>query len=727
MRPTLLLLALLGAVPVQGVAFDLIAALPVAEVQREPGRIDLGTPAAHEYLLGGWSRDEGGGSDRTYVWSDGPESELRFFLAAPRDLRLSFRCSPFEYRGSPPQAVTFVLNGEEVLRVGLAPRSGDYRVRLPAGALRMGENRLVFRYAWARSPREVTGQDSQDRRRLAVAWEDLRFHTERDEASTVRAAGGQLSLPFGSRIDYYTPLPPGAFLEIERLRAGSGGGTLAVVFQAEGEEPATLARLGPRDAPQKVELPDAGRRPVRLSLVAVPDAHPARSGLVLTRPMVRSEAVPKASAARVGAPTSPPARPKNVLIYLVDTLRPDHLGCYGYAKPVSPHIDAFAKEATLFQNAVAQSPWTRPSTASLLTGLWPRTHDVNGRRDALAPEALTFAEMLKGHGYRTAAFVTNGNIAKSLGFGQGFDSYNLLPGRSNRAHDVTARTAEWLDANGRGDAPFFLYLHTVEPHSPYDPPPDLRARFAPGIPREVGLRRWLKRLNKREIPFSPRLRDQLLALYDAEIAANDRAFGDVVALLKARGLWEETAVVFLSDHGEEFYEHGGWEHGNTLYGEMLQIPLIVRLPGLGAGRTVARQGQHIDIVPTLLAWLGLPIPSGVEGRSLLPLVAGQPAPHLGEDAVFSWMEVDGHRGGAVTTPDWRLIDLHAPRPDLDLFDRWRDLLESKDLALASPVRAGYLRALLRARELERRQGLTAGEGVIDEEVREQLRALGYIQ
>jgi arylsulfatase A-like enzyme len=534
----------------------------------------------------------------------------------------------------------------------------------------------------------------------------------------VRAAGGQLSIPDGFRVDYYARLPSGASLETERLRSGEGG-RLEVVVQADSGEAVKAARLAPGDDPKTILLPETGRVPVRLSLLAV------GGGLVLTRPAVSAPgglALPS----KTGAPASVPAgRPRNVILYLVDTLRADHLGCYGYDKPVSPAIDAFARESTLFRDAVAQSPWTRPSAASLLTGLWPGTHKVNGRRDALAPEALTLAEVLKGRGYRTAAFVTNGNVAKSFGLGQGFDTYELLPRRAHAATDVNAKAEAWLEA-GAGE-PFLLFLHTVEPHSPYDPPPAFRERFAPGIAEGVGKRRWLKRLAQGQIPVTPGVLRQLLALYDAEIAAGDAAFGELVTLLKRRGLWEETAVVFVSDHGEEFHEHGDWEHGKTLHAEVLEIPLIVRLPGLGAGRTVARQAQHIDVLPTLLAYLGIPVPERVEGRNLLPLIAGEPdAALLGDDRVFSWMEIDGRRGGAVSTPDWRLIDLAAPGSELDLFDRWRDPGESRDLAAERPVAVGYLRALLKARTQERHNGLKAGEGAVNEELREQLRALGYV-
>ena len=712
---------------------DLSTDLDLAEVEREPGLVDLGTPAARDYLHRGWSGDETEG-DRTFVWSDGPESEVEFFLAAPRDVPLSLRGEPYQFPGAPAQTVSLILNGDLAGRIALTPGGGDSRVTLPDESLRAGKNRLVLRYAWTRSPSEVRGGENGDRRRLAMAWDFLRFETGVDERSRVRAAGGQLALPFGWRMSSYLRLPPGAALAIDDLRSRDGRpGELRVTLQAEGGEERQVARLRPEEGATTVELVESGPEPVRLSLVAVPDER-GGEGLVLRRPLIVTR--PQTAAAGGGRKAAPatvapvalrqPAagRPRNVIVYLVDTLRADHVGCYGYGLPVTPHIDAFARQATLFRHAVAQAPWTRPSVATVLTGLMPLTHGVQHRRHSLSPDAVTLAEMLRQQGYHTAGFVTNGNVARFFGFAQGFETYRLLPGNRNSAADVTARAAEWLDG-WRRDAPFFLYLHTVEPHAPYNPPAPFRQRFAAGVHDEsLTKMRLLKRLHEGELRPTPALRRDLMALYDAEIAANDAGFGGLIDLLVERGLWQETLIVFLSDHGEEFLDHGGWEHGKTLHTEMLDVPLIVRVPGLGNGRTVERQVQHADVVPTLLEALGLPVPARVEGRSFLASIAGGGAPE-GEEEAFSWLDEYGFRGAAVTTPAWRLIATQAPLSVSNLYDRRQDPGERRDLAPVRPVRTGYLGARLRAAERPRADALRPGEGAINSELRKRLQALGY--
>jgi arylsulfatase A-like enzyme len=713
---------------------DLIADLDLAEIQREPGVIDLGTPGARPWMRKGWSADEGEGS-HTFVWSDGPESEIAFFLAAARDVPLTLKGSPYPAPGAPAQVVNLMLNGSPVGRV---PISGEEaRTVLPERALRAGENRLVLRYAWTRSPFEESGGKSDDHRRLAVAWDLLRFATGVDEQGRVRGAGGQLALPFGWRIDSFQRLPPGSVLALDDLRARGGeSGELRVTLQPEGGAEREVGRAQPGSGPVVLALGDAGTRPARLSLTAL-SGQPGGNGLVLWRPVVAAPRIEKApvEVSRTAVPASLRSpgnpRPRNVILYLVDTLRADHLGCYGYSRPVSPHVDAFARQAVTFRHTVAQSSWTRPATVTILTGLLPRTHGVNGRRNKLSEQALTLAEMLQARGYQTAGFVTNGNVARSFGVAQGFETYQLLPGKHSAATDVNAAAAGWLESGWKRGAPFFLYLHTVEPHAPYSPPAPFRQRFAPEVHDELLTRmRVFHRLEEGSLAPTPELRRSLLDLYDAEIAANDAAFGELIDLLVRRGLWEDTVVVFVSDHGEELFEHGGWEHGKTLHAEMLDVPLIVRVPGAGA-RTVERQAQQVDVAPTILDLLGLPVPPVVEGRSLVPWMiddntggATQDAP---EDEAYSWLDQHGFRAASVTTPAWRMIEDRAPNAGRSLYDRRADPGEHRDLADDRAVRTGYLRAHLLAAERRHKGALQAGQAVLDEELRKQLQALGYLR
>jgi choline-sulfatase len=740
LRRTLALIFLLGLLagcgpskkpaPSRETVRDLIADLDLAELQREPGVVDLGTPGARSLLLKGWWLDEAQGG-QTFVWSDGPESELVFFLALSRDIPLTLRWIPDPSHREPAQKVTLLLNGETVGRVTVAAGGREARVVLPQGHLQAGENHLILRYAWTRAPSDsgagITGQH-----RRAVAWDLLRFETGVDEQSRVQAAGGRLALPFGWRINSYLRLPAGATLAMDDLRLrGDQRGELRVTLKPAGGVEREVARLPTDRGPSALKLPDSGSLPVRLSLIAVPERSggPAGSGLVLGRPAIvtprRATATATPAAFRRSAPgAAPGARPRNVLIYLVDTLRADHLGCYGYNRPVSPHIDAFARGAAVFRHTVAQSSWTRPATTTILTGLLPRTHGVFGHRDALAPQAVTLAERLQAQGYRTAGFVTNPNVAPNFGLDQGFETYRLLGPQRRTAAGVNERVAEWLDSEWKKDAPFFLYLHTMEPHAPYNPPPAFRQRFAPGLQNPAWTQMdFVEALEAGETVATSEMRQGLQNLYDAEIAANDDAFGALVDLLVRRGLWDDTVVVFVSDHGEEFSDHGGWEHGKTLYNEMLEVPLIVRIPGT-AGKIVERQAQQVDVVPTILDALGLQVAAGLEGRSLLR-GDGEPGTDPQDTLSFSWLEEISLRSAAVTTPEWRLIEKRFPIPGSFLYDRRADPGELHNLAGERPVQAGYLRAQLRAMERSRKGNLHETT-TVDPEMQKQLKALGYM-
>ena len=310
-----------------------------------------------------------------------------------------------------------------------------------------------------------------------------------------------------------------------------------------------------------------------------------------------------------------------------------------------------------------------------------------------------------------------------------------MPQRRHGSDEVTARAAAWLDARQGDDRPFFLYLHTADPHAAYEPQEPFRSRFAADVPKDgvIGSRSFLKRLAGGRIPVTPELVRNLLALYDAEVAWNDDSFGALVAELERRGLWDDTVVIVLSDHGEEFHEHGRWEHGQTLHTEMLDVPWLARFPGLPEGVRVAEVAQHIDLVPTLLAYLGLPQPPHVEGRDLLPLLSGErPALDEGEieveePAAFSWLDLDGLTGAAVTTEAWRLIDSRSPPSGAALYDRRKDPAEHQNRTAERPVDAEYLKTRLEARERNRRGAMKAGEATLDEELTRQLRALGYLQ
>ena len=420
--------------------------------------------------------------------------------------------------------------------------------------------------------------------------------------------------------------------------------------------------------------------------------------------------------------TAAPPRP-NIVLYVVDTVRADRLGVYGYEKPTSPRLDAFAEGAVLFENAYAQSSWTRPAVASLFTGLLPPAHRTVGRRSVLPDDATTVAEILAAHGYEGLGLVRNPNVGRAFGFAQGFTRFRS----EDRERDETMleRVRLWLDERQDAEAPFFLFLHAIDPHGPYDPAPEFEEMFeAGGAPAHYRTVRYLLGLNRGDVEPDSGTAEALSRLYDAEVAQNDRAFGELLDELEDRGLVEDTAVIYVSDHGEEFAEHGRWEHGLSLYEEVLRVPLVMRLPGVPA-RRVEAPAQHIDLLPTLLGYLGIE-PPPADGRDLLAERRRGDAPL----DVYAHLDVDGHRAASVIRGRFKLVLPLSPSQGTApmLFDLDADPGELEDLAGDRPDIVARMLGLLAERNLagEIESAEEIEDDQIDQDVRRRLRALGYV-
>lgn len=514
---------------------------------------------------------------------------------------------------------------------------------------------------------------------------------------------------------------PGLGLEL-RVRADDGG-------SGEGRS----RRFGRE--PGGFDLAPAGGGLVALTLRAAGgDDGEVR---LLAPTLERVDAAPPAAvdaSVRAAAPSAASGGRPDLVIYLVDTLRADHLGCYGYARPTSQVLDAFARGAVLYRDGRAQSSWTRAAVATMLTGLEPITHLTENTNERLSDDLETLAERLGEAGYQTAMITSNGNVARRFGFGQGFDRFEYLREDENTAElhataDVVVRHAARFLIRRDRRRPIFLVAHVSDPHDPYAPRASFRERLAPGVPLERGSAKRLRELEERHLAVDAAELEEIVSLYDGEIAQSDAAFGRLLELLDDQGMAADAAVLFLSDHGEEFLDHGSWFHGKTLYEEQLRIPFVLRLPGgEGAGARPPGTAQQIDVVPTFLELAGLPPVSGLPGRSLLADVRGEPA---GARDAYSWLRRDGFRARALRSGEWKLVvrpgGPRAGSPYAELFRLVDDRDEHDDLAWRRDVRRAALEARLaaaRARWSPERDAETVRVG---KEMRRRLQALGYLR
>jgi len=313
----------------------------------------------------------------------------------------------------------------------------------------------------------------------------------------------------------------------------------------------------------------------------------------------------------------------NVILISLDTLRTDHLGGYGYHLNTSPNIDEFTGKGIVFSNAIATSPWTTPSHASLFTSLNPSDVDmvVFLKHDKLPDNATTLAEILSDKGYATAGFTGGGLVGPYYNLHQGFDTYKS---NGRRWEHNSKQLYHWLTQNK--DKKFFLFVHAYNCHFPYTPPGRYNKMFTNGSGDVKRIRSSLPRIfsKKGSLPdnYQKEL-EYLISQYDGEIAHLDDLVGKFLYALSEYGLLENTVIVITSDHGEEFMEHGNLEHAKQLYDESTRIPLIIYSPKLPRGKTVAEQVRITDIMPTLLDLVGVERPQGLRGVSLIPHIYGR--------------------------------------------------------------------------------------------------------
>lgn len=418
-----------------------------------------------------------------------------------------------------------------------------------------------------------------------------------------------------------------------------------------------------------------------------------------------------------------PNHPHPIIIIDIDTLGAKHLGTYGYLRDTSPNIDAFAKQAIRFEWAFSQAPNTPPSQTSILTGLYPSTHGMIADDDRVPQAVTTLAEALHDHGFRTAAFIDGGYMAAAFGHDQGFDSYTDF--QNTGIARIGPAVDSWLNEYAATES-FFLLIHTYDVHWPYDPPEPYRSIFleglappTPGFQPTAEYMEALRRDGKRKLPESDV--EYAKALYDGGIRYVDAWLGRFLARLENLDLLERATVVILSDHGEEFQEHGSVGH-DRLYATITHIPLLIRLPGGARSSTFSQVVEGIDIMPTLLDLTGTPLPAGLQGRSLLALLRGE---RDGEQVAISESPFFGERR-AIATGDYRLIlTRKTNRPEVFRFQD--DPNEQVNLVEKKPqVARRLLHGLENWQRLIESSAYIRESSQLNDEARNQLKALGYI-
>ena len=467
---------------------------------------------------------------------------------------------------------------------------------------------------------------------------------------------------------------------------------------------------------------------------------------------------------RVAAGSSGP--PQTVVLIQGDTLRKDHLDLYGYARPTGPTLKRLAEEGAFFDNAITQTSWTKAATPSIHTALYPSTHGVHQIPDRLPSSATTLAEVYRDAGYATVSFSSVAFTGAFTNLHQGFETVHegestagrAGPRGAKTAREFTDRLVEWLDAHR--DIPVFVYLHYFDPHPPYEPSRPYDTLWADPKGREEYLREQeaIKKVAKDAFLAQRGMatRDELVKAgldpawflqyskdwYDGSIRGMDDEIARLVERLRGRGEDGRSVIAFYADHGEEFHDHGRMWHGQSLYGELLRVPLILWGPGrIPKGSRIEEPVELIDVMPTLLELSGLPVPKEAQGQSLRPLLGGSPGggwvkrPVIAERQPIGRDEYpDNGEMYAIMDGSWKLIQnvkRPADKPEFELFDFYKDPLDQTNVAAQHPDVVSRLakeldgfRKMAGAARLKPDSEATKG---MSKEQLEQLRALGYIK
>jgi arylsulfatase A-like enzyme len=512
---------------------------------------------------------------------------------------------------------------------------------------------------------------------------------------------------------------------------------------------------------QPIDLGAFGGRRVQLSFSVVADA-PGIPGFWGT-PVIRTRSTAAST-----------ATPRGVILIQADTLRPDHLGLYGHKRDTAPFLSRLASSSAVFQNTYAQAGWTKVSTPSIMTSLYPSTHGVATIDDRLPASATTIAEVYHAAGYATLSLSSVVFTGQYTNLHQGFEELHELtsvadsggPFSSKTSREYVDRASDWIERHR--DTPFFVYLHVFDPHSPYEPRRPYAAMWADRSKREEHIK---QREALRKVIANPffkgrgmATREEMLKAgidpaayiaydkdwYDSSIRGLDAELERFFERLRMSGLDENVAVVFLSDHGEEFHDHGRMWHGQSAYGEMVRVPLIVHWPGHITPRRLDEPVELIDVMPTLLDISGLASPDGIQGQSLMPLFEANGGNTPGTVAAANgWRHrpviiekrPEGERGFpnaseafAIIDGQWKLIHntVREPgRPEFELFDVAHDPFDQKNLADQHP---DVVQRLAKAVEGFRSMAAAArlkpdseATGNMTPEQLQRLRSLGYIR
>lgn len=719
--------------------FDLWEHAHLAEIDHQGLYIELGTPARHKFTFGdwrsGWGKEGATSADR-FSYAVGDSSRIYFHADKSQPLTLRMRLKPVG-----TAVVTPYFNNKPLSAVRIAGEFKDYDVAVPAELVTPGENKLMLRFGG------TTMVDGEARAAAVASVRIIKGAVPPGAYAPPHYAELRTELPVGgvqrralavrspTTLTFYLDIPKdgklgfGVGISGQQPGGATKGAKASVVVTPEGGASKEIfkADLTTQWNDALLDLNPFAGRVAKIDLRIEGDVGTGRAAWSTPALLLPKSKLQK-----------PEKTAKNVVVVLIDTQRARSLKAFNPSTRVkTPVLDAIAKEGAVLEATQAPENWTKPSTASVLTGLFPATHGCKTDGAMLPKGATMLSESLKEAGFRTGSFIANGYVSDKFGFNQGWDYYTnyIREKKSTDAENVFKDAGDWIEKN-KGKR-FFAYVHTIDPHVPYDPPEQFLSMYKKGsYEGQIKPRKTADQLGEAKhvpprITFNDADKQYLKDLYDGEVSYHDHYLGLFVDRLKKLGLYDDTVFVITADHGEEMDEHGSWGHGHTVYQELLWIPYLVRLPGVvPAGTRIKQATSSMTIFPTVLEAAGVSLPNTLEDRSVLGWLRGGAPPPV--PVAFSDF-LDDRR--VIRAGRWKLI---LRGLNETFFDLQTDPTEQKELDRSKyPVATRYaaivLGQFLGARD--RRSWLKGEQGQgtklehenanIDETLREQLKAIGY--
>ena len=728
---------------------ELFKKIRFATLRFDTGFIDVGNSTFRNHLIDGWGADRKDKEGITSAVVAQRTAAVRFFCHSPHIRMLTIRAKT-EPGSAEEQTLDVIINGRRIAKLVIRSDYEDHPVPIPAAAVIIGENNIRFVLNRLKGTQIIPGIsfDSFTFSQRDGAEEKNPIATQRpNEVGFTSISQGKsknvLRTPAKSIVSFYERIPSNAQLNVEFGLFDDDSRQASALFSVEVapeqgvpeqvfSESVKRGYFHASSKSKSVSLKKYENKIVCISLQSSTIANQktptsiywSRAEIVTPKAPPTAEQ-PKSAAKKASRP--------NIILYLIDALRADHLQAYGYSKPTSPRISQFAQESTVFERAYAQTAWTRASVATIMTGLYPSSHLTETRLDRLPDFVPTLAKELKSNGYSTYAVVTNGNVGPEFNFHRYYDKYLQLreASKTKEIHAQSDRVFEEVRRilNGPPREPAYLYLHVTDPHEPYTPAP-----FDSNLPKGCNpddRKMIVPDTRYGRETYNDAALDCVVALYDSEIRKADHYFGEFIGLLKQKQLYDRSVIILTADHGEEFLEKGMFRHGVSLHEPEIRIPLIIHFPQeIGhSGTRVSTYARHLDVMPTVLNLISARIPAGVQGSSLMDRLEEKSF----EGPFFGELFLDPHFGKYAILENYKFLENRqwGRNTEQQLFDLTQDPQERHDLSKKNPIRFGYMKALLQEwneTQQKRKALLKKPPGAtLTREQEEALRALGYLQ